>query len=295
MPAVRAKSISRRVAAAVVLAAAAWGAPAWAQSKLEAHYVATLAGIPVGKGNWYLDITNNQFTAAANGQTTGLLRVFTGGQGTVAARGAMSDGRPIPGTYAANILSDKKFNEVRMAISGGIVSEVRAEPPLSPAGDRVPVAETHRRGVFDPMSALLIAASGQGNTVSPEACNRTLPIFDGRGRFDLVLTYKRMEQVKAATGYRGPAVVCSVSYRPIAGHRPSLPTVKYLVRARDMEVWLAPVSGSRILVPFRVFVPTMIGPAVLEATKFVTSGQIERPAVPTIWSQQMGLRLRSLD
>jgi hypothetical protein len=67
------------------------------------------------------------------------------------------------------------------------------------------------------------------------------------------------------------------------------------VAARDIEVWLIPVSGTQIVVPFRVYVPTVIGPAVLEATKFLVTGEIERLVPPKAWSQHMGLRLRSLD
>jgi phosphoenolpyruvate carboxylase len=42
-------------------------------------------------------------------------------------------------------------------------------------------------------------------------------------------------------------VVCSVSYEPIAGHRPSTPLVKYLSEGREMEMALAPVAGTRLL------------------------------------------------
>jgi hypothetical protein len=37
-----------------------------------------------------------------------------------------------------------------------------------------------------------------------------------------------------------------------------------------MEVWLAPIAGTRVLVPFRAQGPTPIGEAVMEATQFVT-------------------------
>src|SRR5580692_8859634 len=40
-----------------------------AQGRLEARYEATLAGIPVGKGTWAIDIGEDQFSAAAAGGT----------------------------------------------------------------------------------------------------------------------------------------------------------------------------------------------------------------------------------
>jgi hypothetical protein len=38
-----------------------------------------------------------------------------------------------------------------------------------------------------------------------------------------------------------------------------------------MEVWLAPVAGTRVLVPFRISIPTALGLGVLQATQFVSA------------------------
>src|SRR5215213_6271743 len=53
-----------------------------AQGRLEAHYEATLSGIAVGKGGWNIDISDDQYSAAASGGTAGLLKTFSGGSGT---------------------------------------------------------------------------------------------------------------------------------------------------------------------------------------------------------------------
>jgi hypothetical protein len=37
---------------------------------------------------------------------------------------------------------------------------------------------------------------------------------------------------------------------------------------KDMEVWLAPVGESRIALPIRISVATMVGTTVIEATEF---------------------------
>ena len=60
---------------------------------------------------------------------------------------------------------------------------------------------------------------------------------------------------------------------PVAGHIPSRATVKYLANQRDMEVWLAPVAGTHVLVPFRVSIPTPVGLGVMQATQFVSAPQ----------------------
>jgi len=40
-----------------------------------------------------------------------------------------------------------------------------------------------------------------------------------------------------------------------------------------MEMWLAPIAGTRVLVPFRFSVPTPFGLGVLQATYFVAQPQ----------------------
>ena len=79
-----------------------------------------------------------------------------------------------------------------------------------------------------------------------------------------------MENVKAERGYAGPVVVCAVYFTPVSGYVATRPAIKYLVEVRDAEVWLAPIAGTRVLVPFRFSMPTPIGQAVLQATQFVS-------------------------
>ena len=256
-------------------------AGAQAQSKLEARYSVSLAGIPLGAGTWVVDITGDQYTAVANGRTTGLVKLIANGSGSAGSRGAFQGASVASSGYMANYVSDKKTDDVRMVLRGGVVKEVTAEPPLELSPDRVPVTEAHRKGVIDPMSAALMPVAGKGEVLAPEACKRKLAIFDGRQRVDIDLVYKRMEQVKADKGYQGPVVVCTVLYNPVAGHRPERDAIKYLIAQRDMEMWLAPIAGTRVLVPFRFSVPTPFGLGLLQANYFVTQPQ------PTQAARQM--------
>jgi hypothetical protein len=252
---------------------AATASPVLAQGRLDARYSVTLSGMPVGKGSWVVDIAENQFTAAASGATAGLLRVFASGQGSGASRGYLVSGNPVPATFAASITSDKKTEEIRMTLAAGDVKEVAVSPEWPDDPERVPVTEAHFHGVSDPMTGSLIRVPGTGNPLGPQACQRTTPIFDGRMRYNLQFVYKRMEQVKADKGYEGPVVVCAMYFVPIAGYIPHRPTVKYLASQRDMEVWLAPVAATRVLVPYRISIPTPVGLGVMEATQFITVAQ----------------------
>jgi hypothetical protein len=264
-------SLGFRLAGAAVMAICLSGSGAGAQGKLDARYVATLAGVPIGKGAWVIDIGDDQFTAAASGMTTGLLRVFATGQGNAASRGAVRSDFLAPTIFVSTINNDKRIEELRIVLSAGTVKELVVDPPTTPNPDRVPVTDAHRRGVTDPMSAALIRVSGNGDPVSPEACRRTLPVFDGRMRFDLELSFRRIEKVQAQKGYQGPVAVCAVQFVPLAGYVPERPTIKYLMAQQDMEIWLAPIPGTRMVVPYRLSLATPLGRGVLEATEFVTA------------------------
>jgi hypothetical protein len=246
-----------------------------AQGKLEARYSATLAGIPIGKGTWVIDITDTRYMSAASGVTTGLVRAFTGGQGTSAAHGTLAAGQPTSSIYASTIIAGKKSDEVRLTVADGVVKESRLDPPLEAEPDRVPITDEHRKGILDPMTASLLRTPGTGTPLSPEACQRTVAVFDGRLRYDLQFAYKRMDHVKADKGYAGPVVVCAVYFAPIAGYIPQRAAIRYVSKLRDIEVWLAPIAGTRVLVPFRAQGPTPIGRFVVEATQFVSA------AIPT--------------
>jgi hypothetical protein len=238
----------------------------------------TLAGIPIGKGAWVIDISEDQFTAAASGNTVGLLRVFASGRGTSASRGSMIGGKPVPASFAASITADKKTEEIRMTLGSGDVKDYVITPSSPPDPERLPINEAHLRGVSDPMTGSLVRVPGNGHAIGPQACQRTAQIFDGRMRYTLKFVYKRMEQVRAEKGYQGAAVVCALYFVPLAGFVPTRTTIKYLADQRDMEVWLAPVIGTRVLVPFRLSVPTPLGAGVMEATQFISLAQPPRAA-----------------
>jgi hypothetical protein len=135
------------------------------------------------------------------------------------------------------------------------------------------VTRANRQRIVDPLTAMLFSAAPGGEGLSQDACRHTLPIFDGNHRYDLKLAFKRMDRVTAEKGYAGPVVVCSVSYEPIAGHRPSTPLVKYLSEGREIEIALAPVAGTRLLAPFRVSVVSMLANLVIDANRFEATAQ----------------------
>ncbi len=251
-----------------------------AQARLEARYTASLAGITLGEGSWLVDVREDRFSAEAKGSTSGLARFFSSGHGTTASRGAIKNGQFAPAKYAISVKWGKKFEDLRMNIADGAVKDLSIEPPMVEHPDRIRVTEAHRRNVLDPMTGSLLRVAGKGDLMAPEVCKQHAPIFDGRMRYDLTLAYKRIEQVKTA-GYSGPALVCAIYFAPLAGYVPNRSAVKYLIDQRDMETWLVPIAGTRVLIPFKVVIPTPVGMGILQATQLAVSPLPSRASAKT--------------
>jgi hypothetical protein len=266
------------VLAGLAILVASGGTPAVAQGKLEAQYEASLAGIPVGRGAWNIEITDDQFSSSVIGGTAGLLKTFASGQGAGSSQGRVVNGALVATGYSASTTTSKKTEAIHMVLNNGTIKEfaIEPEPPVDP--ERIPITEANKKGVFDPMTGSMLRVPGTADPLGPDACHASTPIFDGRMRYELKLDFKRMETVRAEKGYQGPVVVCAVYFTPVAGYIPDRPVIKYLSTARNMEIAFAPVLGTRILVPFRIVIPTALGMAMLEATQFVTQATPPRVA-----------------
>ncbi|WJR78061.1 DUF3108 domain-containing protein [Bradyrhizobium sp. NP1] len=244
--------------------------PAAAQGRLDAQYEATLAGIPVGKGSWTIEVGDDQFSATASGGTSGLLNAIAGGSGNGTSQGRVVNGALIATNFVGSTTTYRKSETIHITLANGNVKEfnIDPQPPVDPG--RLPVPDAHRRGVFDPMTGSILRVPGTIDPLSPEACHSSAAVFDGRMRYDLKLDFKRIETVRTERGYRGPVLVCAIYFVPLSGYIPDRPVIKYLIAQRNMEVSFAPLPGTRILVPYRLVIPTPLGTAMLEATTFVT-------------------------
>lgn len=260
------------LSAALVLAAGVAGASAQ-QVRLDAAYSVHLAGVPIGQGAVVLDLNEVGFAAAGTAKFTGLVRMISKGEGTSTVRGSFQQNRVIASLYSMQSNSSDRSEKIDINVVNGFARDFSVMPPPKDADvNRVPITPAARTNVVDPLSAGLMLVSAPGDVLNPDSCNRTLPIFDARFRYDVVLSFLRTEQApKKTDGYQGPVLVCQARYVPIAGHRTDRPQVQQLANNRELFVWLAPVAGTRVLVPIKVSIATGIGTMVVEATKFRAS------------------------
>ena len=261
-----------RTAITIILAAffhtvSVSGIPAHAQGRLEAQYGITMAGVPIGNIVWQVEIGNNFYTTSANGKASPVLSVLISGEGSVTTSGKIENGQMAPTYFLSSIFDEDGKTEIQVIFAADISKElVIQEPPKK--HDLKPLNDVDRRGVTDPLSAMLISANARDSVMASANCNRILPIFDGRHRYNLVLTYKRMDNVKNEHGYSGPVLVCGAILQPIGGYRADSVIVKYLAGKSDIEFWFAPIMGTSVMAPIRMIVPTLIGTMKIQAVQF---------------------------
>jgi hypothetical protein len=254
---------------ALALITATAGDRAHGEGNLDATYTISFARIPVGEVTATAVFGQSEYAISARVRAGGVMKVLlVDGEASFTTRGTIKNGHPEPTNFTSKIVSNAETSDMTMVFDEGSVRDLTATPP--PSQDRVPVTAANHRGIIDPLTAVLFSAGRAGDTLSQEACRRTLPIFDGHQRYDLKLAFKRMDKVTAEKGYAGPVVVCSVNYEPIAGHRANIPLVKYLSEGREMEIALAPIAGTRLLAPFRLSVVSALANLMIEAKRFET-------------------------
>lgn len=262
----------RRIAAvAASLCCLAVPGLAQAQARLDADYVARLAGLTIGKGSWTIQLNGENYASLASGGTSGILKAFSSGSSTTTGRGKLDGDQIVAGTYQSTLDISKKSDVINIEIANGNVKSAAINPEPPADSERVAVTDAMKRGVKDPIAATMLRARWKGDLVSDEACKSAVSVFDGRMRYDVALTFRRIDRVKAEQGYEGPAVVCGLTFTPLGGHNPNRKAIRYMAAQRDIDVWLVPIAGTRVLVPFRVTSPTPVGEAVVEARRFVVS------------------------
>lgn len=243
-------------------------------ANVRAVYDVNFNGFTVGSFEFQSQSEEQSYTLTGNAQLTLLLGAFTW-IGETRAFGLIVNHVPKPAAFIFDFRANSKAGSTKMDFANGAVSDVRHSPPAMPKPGTVPLREQHLKGVLDPLSAIMVIARYS----NPDPCDRRLPIFDGKERFDLVLTYKGQVKVSEQQPSGQPAIahVCRVKYQPIAGHKIDVEN-SFLATTDAIEVSLRPIPSANVLVPYQITIPTMVGYATIVAKRV----EIESPGKPQI-------------
>jgi hypothetical protein len=236
-------------------------------STVNAVYRIHWLGAHIGDFKIRSSITNRRYSLQANAEVS----VFFGAvswQGVTSSYGLMTANGPVPQNYTFRYATNDRREAIELRFQQKMVSDIIINPPAHPGSRNVPVTAADLQNVLDPLSAVVLLSQARLNRHGGDACDKRIPIFDGRIRYDLVLSPKGTRTIGAAGKLRGQAYVCRVGYVPIAGHRLGKQGADYATGNTGIEVWLVPLPEAGLLVPYYVHVPTPAGTASMVTAKF---------------------------
>lgn len=257
------KAVSASVLCATLLASvdAALARPpdGW-PAQVEAVYRVTFTGFNIGDFRFNSKVQENTYKLDGSTKLSALLGAFKY-RGTIRTTGTVDSSGPHPADHNFEYKSSSKRSSLKMTFGPGGVTSIDAKPKRKPAETAVPVEPHHLTNVLDPLSAIMaLSRAGKGNP-----CDRTVSVFDGKHRLDVVLSPKGETDIKETmpSGQPSKGYVCRVKYVPIAGHKQNENT-KALAEG-DIEIVLRPIPAANLVVPHRITMSTGWGPVALTA------------------------------
>lgn len=224
-------------------------APLPADDRVTLDYQIYFGGLNVMQLGVDVGVASDAYDVRARVQTVGVAGFFAPWTSVAVSEGSIDEGRIEPRSH--RVRGEWRGRERTTAIEFDDDGEVAAvslyPPPGDGPNDQVPVEL--RRGAIDPASALfsltrLLAQEGR--------CQGRMRVFDGRRRYDIVLTDRGRDTLIANeySAYHGVAIRCDFSFEPIVSEYVTQPDRKR--RFRSGRAWFAELLSGRPVVPVRL-------------------------------------------
>lgn len=241
------------------LTCAALGAEA---QTFKSEFSISLYGLPLARTSFTTTVAKKRFSIKGAVNSAGVGALFDDTRGNVSVDGQVSGNGVRPASYALTYVSGKKNKSTRLGFSGGSVVSTQNVPPVRPKGEWIEVQAAQLKAVSDPLTGLVVRAASLGET-----CSRTVRVFDGETRADLILSPLRMGTY-ATKGYSGPVAECAVRFMPVSGYQKGKKQLEYLRRNKNIRISFAPIGDTGLYAPIAARVGTTVGTVAVDALRF---------------------------
>ena len=244
-------------------------------STLELSYSLYVGGIPLGKVAMSARFQGTDYKAISTLETTGIVNAFWQSKIEAASNGLVDQGDVRPTLYDSHSRNRKdERRQVTLTFGPEGPKSLYSDPPYPET--RYTVSEEQQRNTLDPLSAAVFLTNSV-NAANAKPCEATAPVFDGRRRYDVSLSFVRKTNVRMDNGlYSGPVSVCAVRYKQIAGYQQTL--VDQGKKLPEMFAWVTPVRSQQdpsrqYMLPLRVWAETEYGMVVALASAVKVDGE----------------------
>ncbi len=232
-----------------LLALGLLAAPAVAADRISARVeVYGLMGLHVLRLHTQLEEAGDRYSIAVDYATTGVAGLVVDQSTRAEARGRITAVSPQPESFRSNTRRNgvERHNRVEYRPDGTV--DGASNPP-----PEAPVPAEAARGTVDNLTAYFRL---ERQLVAKKTCNLTVPVFDGRHRYDLVFEDAGEEKLESDGGqkWEGTAIACKMTR-----HLKGVPDDEEGEGARRGTIWYAPLLPGDVMVPVRMQLKTQIG------------------------------------
>ncbi len=232
-------------------------------------------GIALGNVDMDATFRGDDYHVTSNLTTSGVVNAFWQSQIQATSKGKAMPGKLSPELYDSFYTGrNAKNQEVSLTYEGG-QPRLYANPTYPTRGYEVPAEQ--QKNTFDPMSTMIFIAAGPRSDAK-NPCGVTVPVFDGRRRYDIEMTKEKESDIKMDNGvYKGHVFVCNVKYKQISGFSPGV--LKAKQSFPPIHMWVAMIQGNggrSFIVPLRVWADTEYGTIAAVVNKLVVDGVAQK-------------------
>ncbi len=226
--------------------------------RYQTDYSVTLAGMTVAKASFVTQVSQRNYTISGSFNAAGIVDVFTDISAQTSVSGRLARNRMEARRYSLVYKSGRVVRTYDVRYQNGNVTETTLDPKPNGRPDTwIPVTDNDLKAVFDPITGLILPQS-------EALCPRTVPVYDGESRMDLVLAPKGTKKVKLDK-VETEVVVCGIRYVPKSGYRKGRDDIEFMSKATSMEIWFAKNDILKVYAPVYARVPTRVGPLHIKA------------------------------
>ena len=227
-----------RGAILALLVAAVPISQAWAGEAFNMRYDVEIAGTRIMDISYRLDLDKTGYHSAISANSRGVLDLFASVDLDMQGSGRIDGDNPVPMAFQMGSSKKGKNNEVSVSWAPGEAPATRRSRPMAGYREKA-IARSLTTGMPDPLTALL----RKGVLAGQSPCNGTERVYNGAEVYDLQFTVDKPDTfgVKDGGVYRGPAVKCLITYRPVAGLSNNK-MQKLLSKPPQFNIWFAPVA-----------------------------------------------------
>jgi len=227
-----------------------------------------VGGFHSGQIDLSVKFEENNYELFAITKSAGLIDYLVGFRSYAQTRGKKDNEKLSPISHHVNNLWTGDIRFVRMGYINPTLKfrgpEFTIIHPPPEVDDREIVPDDVRRNTIDPLSAALRASFSSKEQGDHLSCADSIPVFDGRRRYDLVFKDAGTEVIDGPY-YDGDTRKCLASIRRIVGFSRN----PFLPRSKDLEggeIWFADLVPGWPPVPVRFKTDIGLGNAFVHLT-----------------------------